>query len=656
MHVPMSDAVKSNKLMIIMAILSQSMMLQALGVVYGDIGTSPLYAYREALHFSGVNEANIFGIASLIWWSLWLVVTLKYVVIVLRAHHKGEGGTTALLSILKKRVGAGPIILGLIGIALLFADGTITPAISVLSAVEGLKTRWPSTESAIVPVTVMILLGFFSIQYKGTRTIGVFFGPIMVLWFIAIGLLGAIQIIGNPRILLAANPRYAVEFFVHNRFVGFATLSAVVLAVTGGEALYADLGHFGARAIRRGWLYVAMPCLLLNYFGQGAWALNHMEEAHEANLFFAIVPQVLQLPMVILATIAAIIASQAMITGAFSVTRQLIRMHNLPELDVIGTNKEQHGQIYVPSVNKLIMIGSIGLVLWFQSSSALAGAYGLAVNGTMTVTSILLFLVLSRVWVWPTRLERFKKPLSAIIVLPFLTIDLTFLAANLTKIVDGGYIPLVIATALTVFMQRYYSHTKRVRKTRKCSLDVIVNWGIQGDMTRPKALVFLGDYIDVGFAAMMDLVQKLGLDYELVHIVVDENRATRIREHLARINAREPIMIDSPSGAIREPAVAYAIQRRNDENVIALIGEPHAEGPFGLLHDTGERLARALGKAGIPVQRVPWHVTEDMAMQAGAVGLVPVAIPAAVTVDIDDDHSNNGINHANVGDTIPLDS
>lgn len=654
MHLPAMRPLRSDsKLMVVMAVLAQSMMLQALGVVYGDIGTSPLYAYRESLHHAGVTESNILGIASLIWWSLWLVVTLKYVVIILRAHHKGEGGITALLSILKKKVGAGPIIFGLIGVALLFADGVITPAISVLSAVEGITTTWPSMANAVVPITVMILIGLFSIQYKGTKVIGVFFGPIMALWFLSIGLIGSWQIIQNPTILRAVSPWYAVNFFQENGMIGFFTLSAVVLAVTGGEALYADLGHFGAPAIRKGWLYVAMPCLVLNYFGQGAYALSHMEEVEHINLFFAIVPGFLQVPMVILATMATVIASQALITGAFSLTRQLIRMHNLPEIDVIGTNKHHHGQIYVPAVNKMLLVGCIALVFWFQTSSALAGAYGLAVTGTMAITTLLFWLVLTRVWVWPVRLVRFKQPLAALLTVPFLLIDLTFFASNLSKIKDGGYIPLTIAVVLTVFMQRYYVHTKKLRKTRKCSLDIVVSAETPTN-SRPKALVFLGDYIDVGYSAMMKLTRELGLDYELVHIVIDEDRAIRIQEHLARINARIPIMIDSPSGEVRRPAVEFAVEYQRHENVIALIGEPLADGPFGLLHDTGERLARALGRAGIPVQRVPWHVTEEMAEAAGSVSLVPVPVMASITIEDGAMNGNGHLHEAATGVTIEL--
>jgi KUP system potassium uptake protein len=427
----------------------------ALGVVYGDIGTSPLYTIKECFgpeHGLPVSPANVLGILSLIVWSLTIVVAVKYLTFVLRADNRGEGGTLALAALIQPQRSVGPlkgatfvfVMLALFGTSLLYGEGMITPGITVLGAVEGLEVATSAFGGYVVPSTVAILVGLFLVQKRGTNKIGAIFGPAMLIWFVAIGFLGARAIFTHPSVLDAVNPIHAVRFFLDHGLHGFLVLGSVVLAITGGEALYADMGHFGRRPIRFAWFTVAMPALLLNYFGQGA-ALLEGGAAVARNPFYALAPGWQTYPLVAIATLAAVIASQALISGAFSLTQQAVQLGYWPRVRIIHTSGEAAGQIYIPEINWILMVACIALVLGFRSSSGLAAAYGISVTGTMSITSVLFFVVATRNWGW--------KPWTAgALVAVFLTIDLSFLVANLNKIEHGGWFPLAIGTTVFTVM------------------------------------------------------------------------------------------------------------------------------------------------------------------------------------------------------------
>lgn len=440
--------------------------LGALGVVFGDIGTSPLYAVKECfhgLHAIALSEKNVLGVLSLVFWSLMMVVTLKYVAFILLADNKGEGGIYALLALIpgdlrapSSRIHSTVIIAGIFGAALLYGDGIITPAISVLSAVEGLEVATKAAAPAVLPLTCLVLLLLFLIQKRGTAGIGKVFGPILLIWFVAIGTLGLMQVIQDPNILAAINPIHALNFFATNGFHGMVVLGSVVLCITGGEALYADLGHFGAKPIRTSWLFVAAPALLLNYFGQGALLLDAPDLAY--NPFYGLVPRSVLYPMVALSTMATVIASQAMISGVFSLTQQAVQLGYSPRVHIVHTSSETRGQIYVPQVNYALMVACIGLVLVFRESSRLAGAYGIAVTATMGITSILYFFVITRTWKW----SLWKAlPLVGL----FMAFDLSYFSANLLKIMDGGWFTLAVATAIMIAMTTW--HDGRAALARK---------------------------------------------------------------------------------------------------------------------------------------------------------------------------------------------
>ena len=427
--------------------------LATLGVVYGDIGTSPLYAIKESLHGEhaiGVSPANVLGVLSLIFYSLTFVVAIKYLTFILRADNHGEGGILALLALIPedrtKKKGASPgwlVLLVVFGAALLYGDGVITPAISVLSAVEGLQVATPALKPVIVPVTVAILLGLFLVQRHGTAGIGRVFGPITLVWFVMIGAFGVVQIAQSPEILAAVDPRHAVGFFVRNRGVGFLVLGSVVLAVTGTEALYADMGHFGRGPIRRTWIVLVFPALLASYFGQGAHLLRHPEAV--TNPFYAIVPAPLLYPAVALATAATVVASQALISGAYSLTRQAVQLGYFPRVTIVHTSKHTEGQIYIPEINNLLLVACVGLVLAFRSSSALAAAYGIAVTGTMSITTVVFYVVSTRTWRWPAWKA---MPLAGL----FLLVDLAFFGSTAVKLPDGGWFPILMAGGIFVGM------------------------------------------------------------------------------------------------------------------------------------------------------------------------------------------------------------
>jgi KUP system potassium uptake protein len=453
-----------------------ALMLGSIGVVYGDIGTSPLYALRESLHAAvGVNnpatEPAVLGILSLIIWALLVIVTIKYVTILLRADNKGEGGTLALMALAQRAVSRGGgaiVLLGIISGALFYGDAILTPALSVLSAVEGLKVYTPAFEPYVVPLTVAILVVLFAVQSRGTASVAAFFGPLCLLWFVAIAVGGLWHIGQNPGVLWAFNPAYGVGFLLSHGMVGLVTLGAVFLVVTGAEALYADLGHFGRAPIRMAWLTIVLPALTINYLGQGALVLADPKAIE--NPFFLLYPEWALLPMVLLATAATVIASQAVITGAYSLTQQAIQLGLLPRFEIKHTSEALVGQIYMPRVNLLLLIGVVLLVVLFRSSSALASAYGIAVTGTMVVTATMAFVVMWKVWRWPLAL-------AAAVMVPLIAIDLTFLSANLLKVVDGGYVPLALgAIVMTVMYTWRRGSGLLFAKTRRqeTSLDTLV--------------------------------------------------------------------------------------------------------------------------------------------------------------------------------------
>jgi KUP system potassium uptake protein len=422
---------------------NQNLILAALGVVYGDIGTSPLYAMRQSLNAYGeVNETSVFGVLSLIAWALTLVVTVKYVLFIMRADNRGEGGLLALTALALRTAQPGTMrykwILGagLLGAALFYGDGVITPAISVLSAVEGLKVATPVFEPYILPISILIFIVLFAVQRRGTEKVGGLFGPVIVVWFIVLAALGVAQIVQHPYVLLALNPLYAVNIFVHSPVLGFVVLGSVFLAVTGAEALYADMGHFGRDPIRKAWLFLVFPALLLNYFGQGALLLAN--PATIQNPFYLLVPTWGLYPLVILAAAATIIASQAVISGAFSLTRQAIQLGYLPRLDIRHTSAEEMGQVYVPRINLMLLVAVILLVLMFHTSDNLGAAYGIAVTGMMVIDTSLAFIYMRGIRGWSLALA---VPVFGF----FLFIDLTFLGANLLKIADGGWFPIAVA-------------------------------------------------------------------------------------------------------------------------------------------------------------------------------------------------------------------
>lgn len=447
-----------------------SLSIAALGVVFGDIGTSPLYALRECFygpHAFPINHDNVYGVLSLITWSLILVVSIKYLLFVMRADNRGEGGVLALMALVAPRIDYenrklrnGLVILGLFGAALLYGDGMITPAISVLSAVEGLSVAAPNSERYVIPLTCIILMLIFIPQNRGTQRIGIVFGPIILLWFLVIALLGIKGIIEHPEVLASLSPHYAILFFTHHGLHGFVILGAVFLVVTGGEALYADMGHFGRRPIQFAWFTVVLPSLLLNYLGQAALIIADPSTA--SNPFYLLAPQWALYPLVGIATLSAVIASQALISGAFSITRQAVQLGYLPRFEINHTSEHEIGQIYVPQINWLLMFSTLWLVLTFRTSSNLAAAYGLAVTATMGITTLLTHFVARERWKW-------NVAGITILTVFFLTIDLSFFAANALKIASGGWFPLavgfVILTLMTTWRRGRYILASRLKSS-----------------------------------------------------------------------------------------------------------------------------------------------------------------------------------------------
>ncbi|MCE3288334.1 MAG: potassium transporter [Caulobacter sp.] len=483
----------------------------AIGVVFGDIGTSPLYAMREALHHSrsgGASELAVLGVVSLVIWALILVVTLKYVVLLMRADNKGEGGTLALMALARKTLAkpngkrsATVFFLGVIGAALFYGDGIITPAISVLSAVEGLMYApglGGRVDSWIVPISAGILIALFLVQSRGTHRMATFFGPITLVWFLVLGGLGLFHLFDDLSIFRAFSPHYGVMFLIQNGFLGFVILGSVFLAVTGAEALYSDMGHFGKKPIQVGWLYLVFPCLALNYLGQGASILAHPEA--RLNPFWEMVPQAVYWPVLLLATLATIIASQAVITGAFSVTQQAVSLGLLPRIDIRRTSETQAGQIYVPQVNTMLMIGVLVLLFSFRNSSALAAAYGIAVTGSMFVDTLLAFVIIRFLWKW-------TWPATLAVLAPLLALDLTFISSNLLKIPDGAWMPLVFGAVLVVIMWTWTRGGQILtEKTRRDSVPLTDLIGIleaRAPHRAPGTAIFLTSDPDVTPVALM---------------------------------------------------------------------------------------------------------------------------------------------------------
>ncbi|WP_442967721.1 potassium transporter Kup [Rhizobium sp. 268] len=491
-----------------------SLVLAALGVVYGDIGTSPLYAFREALHATGGSEArqeNVVGILALIIWALTIVVTVKYVSFVLKADNRGEGGTLSLMSLARESLRGRPkwaLVLGVTGASLFLGDAIITPAISVLSAVEGIQVVAPALSNWVVPITLTIIAALFFVQRFGTGGVASVFGPITALWFAVLGVSGAIHILDDPSVLGAINPVHAVRYVANNITSAVAVFGAVFLAVTGAEALYVDLGHFGRRPIVVAWFALVFPSLLLNYFGQGAFVLANPEMA--AHPFFNMHPEWARIPMVCLATAATVIASQAVISGAYSLVRQAIHLNLLPRLQILHTSETHSGQIYMPRVNTLLFVFVAALVLFFRSSSRLSAAYGIAVTGEMLITSVLLFVVMRRIWSW-------KLATTLAIIIPISLIDAGFLAANIAKFANGGWVPVAVSATMALIMQTWTAGRRLLISRTKADeiplATIIDNLARKKPPTVPGTAIFLTSDVEGAPTALLHSLKH----YKVLH-------------------------------------------------------------------------------------------------------------------------------------------
>ncbi|CAN7328062.1 potassium transporter Kup [Brevundimonas sp. LjRoot202] len=536
------------------------LIIGAIGVVFGDIGTSPLYAMREALHHSrsgGTAELAVLGVVSLVFWALILVVTLKYVVFLMKADNKGEGGTLALMALAQRAMGrrSGLVfLLGVCGAALFYGDGVITPAISVVSAVEGLRDApgiGSSLSPFILPIAAGILIALFMIQSRGTASVARYFGPLTAVWFLILAGLGLWHIFDDISILRALSPHYGVLFLIDNGFLGFVILGSVFLAVTGAEALYADMGHFGKAPIRQGWLIFVLPCLTLNYLGQGALVLA--EPAALANPFWKMVPEFAYWPVLIMATIATVIASQAVITGAFSVTQQAVQLGLLPRIDIRNTSESQAGQIFVPSVNLMLMVGVLALVATFQTSTALAAAYGIAVTGSMFVDTLLAWFIVRRLWKW-------SLPVSLAALAPFLVIDLVFLTSNLLKIPQGAWFPLALGVILILIMWTWVRGTQIVTaKTRKDSLplaDLIEMLRARPPHRAPGTAIFLTSDPDIAPVALMHNLKHNKVLHEK-NVILTVRTTDR-----PRVSAADRVRIEPISDDFKKLIVSYGFMER----------------------------------------------------------------------------------------------
>jgi KUP system potassium uptake protein len=612
--------------------LRLSVIIAALGVVFGDIGTSPIYTLQTVFnpadpHPVPVAHHNVYGVVSLIFWSVMIIVTLTYVTLVMRADNNGEGGIMALITLLRRwtggrsrRTSAMLAAAGLFGAALFFGDSMITPAISVLSAVEGIQVIDPDFKDFIVPITAVIIIGLFSVQSRGTAAVGRFFGPVMILWFTAIGACGIRGIVDNPEILKALSPTYALDFMAGHFHIAFFALAAIVLSVTGAEALYADMGHFGRRAIRYGWLGLVLPACTLNYFGQGALVLS--DESTVAAPFFLLTPEWARIPMVLLATAATVIASQAVITGAFSVASQAARLGYLPRLRIEHTSASTIGQIYVPWINAALMVGVLILVFAFRSSAALAYAFGMAVTGTITITTTLFFCYARTRWRWPLWGVLIGGGL-------LLVVDLMFFAANLTKLVHGAWLPLTIAVVTFTVMttwQRGRRIVTRARERVEGPLRDFVDELLHLDpplMRIPGTAVFLNRGKDTAPLAMRAIVEHNHVLAEHVIILTVET------EDVPRLPDSERMTHDdlgyANDGIVHVEARFGYMERPNVPTALALLSPEDTEGPIDLANASFflSKLDLCLGDA--PTM-APWrkrlfiatsHISADAAAHFG---------------------------------------
>ncbi|MCW5694911.1 MAG: potassium transporter Kup [Pseudolabrys sp.] len=534
--------------------------LGSVGVVYGDIGTSPLYAFREAALAAsgehGVTQAIVLGVLSLIVWSLIVTVTLKYVLLLLNADNNGEGGTLSLMALATRAIGRRTpfiLILGIIGASMFLGDSVITPAISVLSAVEGLKLASPAFSEYVAPLTVFILVALFAAQSRGTATVAAFFGPVMVVWFVSIAIAGALHIHEDPHVLLALNPTYAVSFLLTHGHIGLITLGAVFLVVTGGEALYADLGHFGRKPIQVAWLCLVLPALLINYFGQGAKVLA--DPASIENPFYRLVPEGFLVPMIVMATAATVIASQAVITGAYSLVHQAIQLGLLPRLAILHTSASHVGQIYIPRVTISLLIGVLLLVGLFRSSSSLASAYGIAVATTMVVDVMLGFFVIWKLWKW-------KFWQAGLVILPLLLVDATFFSANFLKLFEGAWLPLLFGVTMVLIILTWRRGTGiLLNKTRRAEVPVdtlLHNLERKPPHIVPGTAVFLTSDPDFAPTALLHNLKhnKVLHQHNVILTIVtgdtprvpdsDRVQFTPLSEHFARVTLKFGYM-DTPN-------------------------------------------------------------------------------------------------------------
>ena len=578
--------------------------LAALGIVYGDIGTSPLYSLRETFsehHDIPVEPTSVLGALSLIFWSLIIVVTIKYVFVVMRADNEGEGGILALTALVAssdeaRRRRRQLVFAGIVGAAMLYGDGAITPAISVLSAVEGLRIVTPSFAPYVIPASVIILVGLFAIQRRGTELVGRIFGPVMVVWFAVIALLGIVATIGNPEVLAALNPWYAVKFFTTYSTRAFIALGAVVLVVTGGEALYADMGHFGVRPIRFGWLAVVLPALVLNYLGQGALLLQN--PAAVESPFFLLAPEWALLPVVILATLATIVASQALISGVFSLTNQAIQLGFVPRLEVRHTSADVHGQIYLPAINWTLMVACVGLVLGFGSSTNLAAAYGVAVTATMLITTVLLAVYAREHWRW-------GMLKIGLIIGGLGLVDLAFFTSNLLKVPQGGWFPIVLAALVTFVMTtwiagRRYLHEKikRGRQPQRALIKSLTESNVP--RTQGTAVYLFGTPGAIPPAFLSNLRHNHAIHESIVFLAVRMSRSPRVhrarREEIEHLGSRF-YQVTLNYGFMEEPNVPAALDHLiaevafNANDTTYFLGKERVVASKGVgLHGIRERL------------------------------------------------------------------
>jgi KUP system potassium uptake protein len=549
--------------------------LGSIGVVYGDIGTSPLYALREAVtaaqHHGTSGPDAVLGILSLITWTLVLIVTVKYVIVLLNADNKGEGGTFALMALgqsVAKRSAPLILVFGVVGAAFFYGDAVITPAISVLSAVEGLKLVAPSLGDAVLPITVAILVGLFAVQSRGTAAVAQFFGPITLIWFIVLAIGGMIHLIDDPRVFLALNPALGVEFVLTHGVIGLAVMGLVFLVATGAEALYADLGHFGRKPIQFAWLAIVQPALILNYFGQGALLLAHPEAIE--NPFYRLYPSWALIPMVVLATLATVIASQAVITGAFSFTRQAIQLGLLPRLEIRHTSESVAGQIYLPRVNQVLFVGVVLVTLTFRNSSNLAAAYGLSVTATMVIDSLMAFFVVWRCWGWPV----WKV---AALMVPLLLIEQAFLAANVMKIPEGGWMPLIIAGGISLMVLTWVRGSRSLAKaTRKNEADL--EWLVRKLDAKPPhrvpgtAVFLTGDPSSAPTSLMHNLKHNRVLHERNIILTIKTEDVPRVQRHerieIDRV-ADTFVRVIAHYGFMETPSVPKILDhcRRKDLNI-----------------------------------------------------------------------------------------